>query len=78
MAFTRVDYWLIRGGWNQGTITRSGERLDWDSMRSNQRLELNGKVGSFFNEVDTVKELSSLELVSFFKELNRRKETMLQ
>ena len=40
-------------------ITRSRERLDWDFTRSKQRLELNGNVFHYFNEVDTLKELSS-------------------
>ena len=55
-------------------ITRSRERLDWDFTRSKQRLELNRNVFHYFNEVDTLKELSSDDLVSFFKELDTRKE----
>ena len=49
---------------------RSRERLAWDFMRFDQRLELNGNVFHFFNEVDTLKELSSDDFVSFFKELD--------
>ena len=59
-------------------ITRSRERLDWDFTRSKQRLELNKNVFHYFNEVDTLKELSSGHLVSWIKELDTRKQTMLQ
>ena len=59
-------------------VTRSRERLDWDFTRSYQRLELNGNVFHCFNEVDTLKELSSGHLFSWFKELDTRKRTMLQ
>ena len=59
MACTGVDYWLLKGGWNEGSIMRSGERLNLDLTRYNQKIELNREPISFFNEVDTVKELSS-------------------
>ena len=59
-------------------VTRSRERLDWDFTRSKQRLELNGNVFHCFNEVDTLKELSSDTLVSFFKELDTRQGTLLR
>ena len=58
-------------------VTRSRERLDWDFTRTYQRLELNGNVFHCFNEVDTLKELSSEDLVSYFKELDTRKQNML-
>ena len=51
-------------------VTRSRERLDWDFTRTYQRLELNGNVFHCFNEVDTLKELSSDDLVSFFNEVD--------
>ena len=51
---------------------RPRERLDWDFTRSKQRLELNRKVFHYFNEVDTLKELSSNELVSFFNEVDTK------
>ena len=44
MAFTWVDYWLLIGGWNEVSITRSGKKLDLDFTRSNQRLKLNRKL----------------------------------
>ena len=59
-------------------ITRSRERLDWDFTRSYQRLELNRNVFHCFNEVDTLKELSSDTFVSFFKKLDTRQGTMLR
>ena len=59
-------------------VTRSRDRLDWDFTRSYQRLKLNRKVFHCFNKVDTLKELSSDTLVSFFKELDTRQGTMLQ
>ena len=47
-------------------------------MRSEQRLELNGNLFHCFNEVDTLKELSSDTLVSFFKELDTRQGTLVR
>ena len=41
-------------------------------MRSYQRLELNKKVFHCFNELDTIKELSSDDLVSFFNEVDTK------
>ena len=38
--------WLS-GGWNEGSFTRSSERLDWDFTISNQRLELEGDLFHF-------------------------------
>ena len=59
-------------------VTRSRERLDWYFTITKQRLELNENVFHCFNEVDTLKELSSDELVSFFKELDTRRRNVLQ
>ena len=59
-------------------VTRSRERLDWDFTRSKKRLELNRNVFHYFNEVDTLKELSSGHLVSWFKELDTRQGTLLR
>ena len=42
-----------------------------------QRLELNRNMFHCFNEVDTLKELSSGHLVSWFKELDTRQGTLL-
>ena len=55
-------------------ITRSRERLDWDFMRSYERLELNGNVFHCFNEVDTLKELSSDTLFHGLRSLAQDKE----
>ena len=52
---------------------RLRKRLDWHFTRSDQRLELNRNVFHCFNEVDTLKELSFWDLVSFFRELVTRK-----
>ena len=59
-------------------ITRPRDRFDWDFTRTYQRLELNRNVFHCFNEVDTLKELSSGNLVSWFKELCTRKGTLLR
>ena len=56
-------------------ITRSRERLDWDFTRSYQRLELNRKV---FHCFDTLKELSSDDLVSFFNEVDTEDKLSLE
>ena len=58
-------------------ITRLRKRLDWYFTRTYQRLELNRNVFHYFNEVDTLKELSSEHLVSWFKELGTRQGTLL-
>ena len=85
----------MKGRWSEGSNYEIRERLDWDFTRSEQRLELNENMFHCFNEVDTLKELSSWcnsffnevyikdepsswHLVSFFKELDTRKWTMLQ
>jgi hypothetical protein len=63
---------------------RPNERLDSTSTRSGERLNLKGEViVSFFNELDTGKELCSRFrfdpqiVVSFFNELATEKKTML-
>ena len=58
-------------------VTRLTKRLEWDFSRSYQRLELNGNMFHYFNEVDTLKELSSGHLVSWFKELDIRQGTLI-
>ena len=49
----------MRVKWSEGSSYEIKERLDWDFTRSDQRLELNRNVFHCFNEVDTLKELSS-------------------
>ena len=47
-------------------------------MRSSQRLDsIRGGFFSFFNELDTAKELFSWQHVSFFNEVDTVKETIL-
>ena len=57
-------------------VTRSRERLDWYFTRSKKRLELNGNVFHCFNEVETLKELSSRPN-SFFNEVDIEDELSL-
>jgi hypothetical protein len=64
---------------------RPNERLDSTSTRSGERLDLTGEVTvSFFNELDTGKELCSRlwvqspDFVSFFNELATERKTMLK
>jgi hypothetical protein len=48
------------GGWTKGSKMRSNGRLDSTSTRSDERLNLKGEaIVSFFNELDTGKELCS-------------------
>jgi hypothetical protein len=48
------------GGWNEDSNTIPNERLDATSTRSSERLNLAGEVTiSFFNELDTRKEICS-------------------
>jgi hypothetical protein len=63
---------------------RANERLDSTSTRSGERLNLTGEVTvSFFNELDTGKELCSRlrvqspDFVSFFNEIATERKTML-
>ena len=48
----------MKGRWSEGSNYET-KRLDWDFMRTYQTLELNMNVFHYFNEVDTLKELSS-------------------
>ena len=68
----------MKGRWSEGSSYEIQERLDWDFTRSDQRLELNRNVFHYFNKVDTLKELSSRHLVSFFKELGIGQGTVLR
>ena len=66
------------GGLNEGSKVRPNERLDSTSTRSGERLNLKGEViVSFFNELDTGKELCSRPLFHFLTSLPQRRETML-
>jgi hypothetical protein len=63
---------------------RPNERLDSTTKRSGERLDLTGEVTvSFFNELDTRKEIcsrlwvQSLDFVSFFNEISTERKTML-
>ena len=58
----------MKGGWSEGSITRSRERLNWDFMRSNQNLEWNRNVFHCFFEVDTLKNYPH-ELIHFLTRL---------
>ena len=48
----------MKGRWSEGSSYEI-KRLDWYFTRTYERLELNGNVFHYFNEVDTLKELSS-------------------
>ena len=57
---------------------RPNKRLNSTSTRSGERLNLKGEViVSFFNELDTGKELCSRSLFHFLTSLPQRRETML-
>jgi hypothetical protein len=57
---------------------RPNERLDSTSTRSSEKLNLKGEViVSFFNELDTGKELCSRPLFHFLTSFPQRRKTML-
>jgi len=65
------------GRWNQGLLSRSWKDSTGILRDLNQRLDLEKGVASFFNEVDTVKELSSRHLFHFLTSLTQDKELCL-
>ena len=65
------------GGWNEVLLLRSWKESTRILRDLNQRLYLEKGVASFFNEVDTVKELSSRPLFHFLMSLTQDKELCL-
>ena len=61
------------GGWNEGSLSRSGKDLTGILRDLNQRLYLEKRVVSFFNKVDTVKEPSLWVLFHFLTSLRQEK-----
>jgi len=61
-------------GWNEGSLSRSWKDSTGNLRDLNQRLDLEMGGASFFNGVDTLKELSSRPLFHFLTSLTQDKE----
>ena len=68
----------MKGKWSEGSSYEIKRKTQLGFYEILQRRELNMNVFHYFNEVDTLKELSSGHLVSWFKELGTRQGTLLQ
>ena len=61
-------------GWNEGSLTRSSERFDWDFTRYNQRLELEGDLFHFLTSLTQEKNHAHDALFHFLTSLTQVKE----